>query len=115
MDNIFEKDIEWDQVSDGKLGIKQFLVRTSKAGTVKFLKFNPEAKYPVHFHPDRSEWLCVISGDMTVEIDGRKLILHEGGFASFPVNSRHSLSAGKNGALILVSAFFETTLNKNMV
>ncbi len=107
-DNILEEDVNWEPVSDGKLGIEQFLARTSKSGTVKFLKFDPGAKYPLHFHPDRSEWLCVISGDMNVEIDGRRLSLHGGGFVSFPVNSKHSLAAGENGALITVSAFFES-------
>lgn len=100
--------MKWGPVSDGKLGIWQFLTKSSGAGTVKFLKFSPGAKYPLHFHPDRSEWLYVISGDMTVEIDGKKLELSSGEFASFPVNSKHSLSAGEKGSIVTVSAFFET-------
>ncbi|MEM0158721.1 MAG: cupin domain-containing protein [Thermoplasmataceae archaeon] len=100
-------EIEWTQVSKAVEGIFQHLEVQRKNGTIKFLKFDPGSSYPVHHHPDRVEWLYVLSGRMIATIDSVEHDLAKGEFATFMVNSNHSLRAGKDGALVLVVAINE--------
>ncbi|MGC8506626.1 MAG: cupin domain-containing protein, partial [Thermoplasmata archaeon] len=58
-------------------------------------------------HPDRVEWLYVISGEMTVQIDGEIHRLNEREHAMFPLNCEHSLKAGDKGAVVIVVAIHE--------
>ncbi len=100
-------EIEWSQVSKAVDGIFQHWEAQSKNGSIKFLKFDPGSSYPVHHHPDRVEWLYVLSGRMIATIDSVEHDLAKGEYAAFPVNSNHSLRAGKDGALVLVVALNE--------
>jgi quercetin dioxygenase-like cupin family protein len=97
----------WEQVSKAIEGIFQQWEIKNNNGTIKFLKFDAEKAYPRHHHPDRTEWLYVISGEMIAEIDDRTHNLSEGEFALFPLNSEHSLKAGRDGAVVLVVAIYE--------
>lgn len=99
----------WKQVSNAIDGIYQQLAVSENNGTVKFLKFGPNKAYPKHHHPDRVEWLYVLSGGMTVEIDGEVRRMEEGEYAYFPINSQHSLEAGGKGATVVVAAFIQKT------
>jgi quercetin dioxygenase-like cupin family protein len=97
----------WESVSRAIEGISQQWEIRNDNGTVKFLRFEAEKAYPTHHHPDRTEWLYVISGEMNAEIDHDTHKLEKGEFALFPVNSEHSLSAGPDGAVVLVVAISE--------
>lgn len=104
MSNLKMDDSSWEIVSNAVDGIRQQWAVKEESGTVKFLKFDPGKAYPKHHHPDRIEWLYVISGEMNAQIDDQLYRLKEGEFAVFPLNSKHSLEAGKNGAIVMVVA-----------
>ena len=108
MSKLMMDDSSWEMVSKAVEGISQQWAVKKDSGTVKFLKFDPEKAYPNHHHPDRTEWLYVIFGEMNAQIDDQAHRLKEGEFAIFPVNSEHSLKAGSDGAIVLVVAIFES-------
>lgn len=107
MTKLLEGAQSWEQVSKAIEGISQQWAVKKDNGTVKFLKFDPGKAYPKHHHPDRTEWLYVVSGEMIAQIDDEVHRLKEGEHAIFPVNTEHSLKAGNNGAIILVVAMLE--------
>ncbi|MCL4332158.1 MAG: cupin domain-containing protein [Candidatus Thermoplasmatota archaeon] len=107
MSELLMDGASWVLVSKTIEGISQHWAVRSDNGTVKFLRFDPEKAYPKHHHPDRTEWLYVISGEMTAQIDDEVHKLKEGEFAIFPVNSEHSLKAGIDGALVIAVAISE--------
>ncbi|MCL4480658.1 MAG: cupin domain-containing protein [Candidatus Thermoplasmatota archaeon] len=107
MSKLLMDDPSWELVSKAIDGISQQWAVRKDNGTVKFLRFDPEKAYPKHHHPDRTEWLYVVSGEMIAQIDDQVHRLREGEFAIFPVNSEHSLKAGSKGAVVLVVAIFE--------
>ncbi len=46
---------------------------------------------PAHYHPNQSEDFRVLSGQLTVRIDGQLKILHEGDTLHIPKNQVHSM------------------------
>ncbi|WP_393972221.1 cupin domain-containing protein [Oxyplasma meridianum] len=108
MENPNQKDFEWIRISPAINGIYQRLLISARGGTEKFIKFEKNADYPLHHHPDRHEWIYVIEGQITVNVDEKIRTLNPGEYEDFPVNSNHSLKAGDKGAVVLVSAFNTT-------
>ncbi len=101
-------DPSWELVSNAVKGVYQQWVVKKEGGTVKFLRFDPDVAYPRHQHADRTEWLYVVHGEMITEIGDQIHTLKEGEFATFPLNSQHSLKAGHKGAVVLVAAINES-------
>lgn len=102
METLSLEGVKWDEVSDGKLGIVQSIINSTDSGTIKFLKFKPGAVYPMHYHPDRFEWIYVLEGSLETEIEGERKVMKKGEFRAFPVMVKHSLHAGKSGSTVII-------------
>lgn len=82
-------DLDWKtgQVK-GFLG-KEFIQLSN--GGVKLVLIEPMAIYPVHIHPDKTEFAYVIDGNPEFFIDSEYFIGKSGDFFIFPSNVKHSI------------------------
>ncbi|POY38982.1 cupin domain-containing protein [Solitalea longa] len=64
--------------------------------------YNAKSKEPpAHYHPYQVEDFTVLSGELTVRIDGQLLVLKEGNSLHIPVNKVHSMWNNSNGKTIV--------------
>lgn len=74
-------------------------------GGVKIIKIIPFSKYPIHTHPDKTEFAYVIKGNLKMIIGDETLDGQEGDFFVFPKTIKHSIeSNSKSESLLLVGA-----------
>lgn len=74
-------------------------------GSVKMVKVSPNAIYPEHQHPHKTEYAYVIEGEPMFEINGSQFIAQPGSFHVFPVNSKHKIWNPKTfECLLLIGA-----------
>jgi mannose-6-phosphate isomerase-like protein (cupin superfamily) len=65
----------------------------------------PLAGPPLHRHANEDEWFYVLDGQITIEVDGERSVLHGGGSAFVPRGTVHAFkNFGKVRARILVLA-----------
>ena len=64
----------------------------------KIIGLFPGQENPEHFHKIKDESFILISGDLTLILDGEKIEMVAGDIVHIPKNSKHSFSS-KNGAL----------------
>lgn len=63
----------------------------------------PMAGPPLHRHSREDEWFYVLDGEITVEVDGERMVLPAGGSAFVPRSTAHSFkNFGNTQAQILV-------------
>lgn len=86
-------DDRWGPFEPGKFGTSQKILVERSGGTVKLMKFEAGASFPAHTHPDRTEWIWVVEGQVETEVDGAVIRLGPGDFRIFPRQSRHRLAA----------------------
>lgn len=60
-------------------------------GNFKLVKVEPHAKYPVHIHPDKTEFAFVIEGNPEFIIDQINYVGEIHDFYIFPKNTPHAI------------------------
>lgn len=60
-------------------------------GSVKLVKIDPFALYPVHVHPDKTEYAYVIEGNPEFEIEDQHYSSEPGDFFIFPIALKHAI------------------------
>jgi len=78
------------------------LGRTGGAN-IKIIRMD-EAGIPTESHPDFDEGFLVVEGQMTLEIDGRRIPMTAGDFYLVPAGQAHSVLPGSRGVLFLIDA-----------
>lgn len=74
-------------------------------GTFKMVKLQPGAVYPLHVHPDKTEFVYVLEGILEAAIDENIYVGEAGMFYQFPVGKKHGLkNPGTKETLLLVGA-----------
>ncbi len=74
-------------------------------GTLKLVKINPNATYPIHQHPDKTEYVYVLEGTPSFTINGTHYEGEPGHFFIFPNNTMHAIeNPSATTCLILVGA-----------
>ncbi len=68
---------------------KDLLARTN--GTLKLVKVEVGASYPVHIHPDKTEFVYVLEGKPTFHIDTEIYHAYPHEFYIFPSNTKHAI------------------------
>ncbi|HNP18780.1 MAG TPA: cupin domain-containing protein [Fulvivirga sp.] len=99
-------DLEWTEGNvKGFLG-KQLI--DQKNGTFKLVKVNPKTSYPLHRHPDKTEFAYVIEGHPEFEIDSDQYQSKVGDFFIFPIGKRHAIRNNTEAECqLLVGAIME--------
>ncbi len=76
---------------------------TNGAAAVFHLDAPPMSGPPLHRHSREDEWLYVLDGEVTVEVDGRRSVLSAGGSTFAPRGTAHTFQIfGPAAARILV-------------
>ena len=76
-----------------------------KNGGLKLVKVEAFASYPVHLHPDKTEYVYILEGSPIIGIDETNYIGKKGEFFIFPDAIKHSIQNPTDSeCLLLVGA-----------
>lgn len=79
-----------------------------KNGGLKMVKINPGSEFPLHQHPDKTEFAFVLEGTLEATIGDTKNIGKAGTFFQFPVGITHGLkNPAETDTIVLIGSFSE--------
>lgn len=72
-------------------------------GTVKLVRVDPKADYPLHRHPDKTEYAYVVDGSIEFTIDDKTYCGASGDFFIFKKMTMHAIhnKTDKTGTLLI--------------
>ncbi|NER14471.1 cupin domain-containing protein [Leptobacterium flavescens] len=74
-------------------------------GGLKMIKIDPFASYPVHQHPDKTEYIYVLQGNPEITVDGKVYHGKKDDFFISPNSVKHSIAnPSEKECLLLVGA-----------
>lgn len=74
-------------------------------GSFKMVKVEPFATYPIHLHPNKTEFIYVLEGNPTIAIGEDNFKGEKGDFFTLPHSIKHSIDNPTNEeCLLLVGA-----------
>jgi mannose-6-phosphate isomerase-like protein (cupin superfamily) len=74
-------------------------------GSVKLVRVSPQSEYPIHLHPDKTEYIFVLKGSVSCKVGSEKISVSANEFLIFPENMEHNISNPlTDQALLLVGA-----------
>ena len=102
---IEEIDWEFGKVS----GFCGKTLLNKKKGGIKLVKVFPLADYPIHQHPNKTEFIYVLEGNPIISIGENKYISQKGDFFTLPKVINHSIKnkSKTNDCLLIVGAIKE--------
>lgn len=71
-------------------------------GGLKLIKILPQANYPEHHHPDKTEYAYVLEGTPELTVNSEIYTGKTGDFIIFPLNIRHSIKNRTDTECILL-------------
>ncbi|HMZ45860.1 MAG TPA: cupin domain-containing protein [Chitinophagaceae bacterium] len=71
-------------------------------GTVKLVRVDSFSKYPLHLHPDKTEYAFVVKGNPFFVIDENKFTGEPGDFFIFPKNTKHAIENNTSNECVLL-------------
>ncbi len=80
----------WEPTSVAGISVKDLVHQAH--GTAKLIHLTANAQYPEHRHPGRTEYIYVLTGILTVTIDGKYQEASSGDFVLIPQNILHALT-----------------------
>lgn len=87
--HIKTKDLNW--ISGKVPGFQGKDLLNEHNGTLKVVKVDSGAEYPIHIHPDKLEFAYVLSGNASFLIDGKEYDSEEHDFFIFPTGVKHAI------------------------
>jgi quercetin dioxygenase-like cupin family protein len=77
-------------------------------GSLKIVKIQPGSNYPLHQHPDKTEFAYVIDGILEATIGDTTFTGKNGYFYQFPVGIKHALNnPTERETIVLIGSFKE--------
>lgn len=74
-------------------------------GNLKMIKVDPFALYPIHQHPNKTEYAYVLDGIVKIVIGEEIYKGHKGDFFIFPKSTKHSIeNPFENDCLLLIGS-----------
>lgn len=101
------KEMKWETSKVNGIFSRDLL--NDKDGTFKMIKLSPNSTYPIHRHPNKTEFAFVLQGTLTATIGEEEFTGEEGAFFTFPVGTMHELknSDQDKETIILVGAIMK--------
>ena len=81
-------------------GYEILLGRKQGSYLLKLISLNKGCSTSVHYHEQKQETLYIVSGEITLDIDGTKLVLMAGNFITIAPNSVHRMTANEDALYI---------------
>jgi quercetin dioxygenase-like cupin family protein len=76
-----------------------------KSGGLKIVRIQPGSEFPLHQHPDKTEFAYVLEGTLEATIGDKIYTGESGTFYQFPVGMNHRLkNPADNEAVVLIGA-----------
>ncbi len=98
-------ELEWKSTPVKGVSAKELIALSE--GTAKLIRLEAHSQYPVHQHPDRSEYAYVLEGTPTLFDGQTHHPCRPGDFVTFPARTPHSLgNASDLPVLLFVGAIF---------
>ena len=79
-------------------------------GSVKLVKVLPSAKYPIHQHPEKTEYAYIVNGSPEFLIENIQYNSKAGDFFIFPANAKHAIENNTNEVCLLLIGAIKTQL-----
>jgi len=79
---------------------KEFI--STNNGGVKLVKITSFSKYPLHKHPEKTEYAYVIKGNVEFNIENIQYTSEAGDFFIFPSNTNHAIENNTNEECLLL-------------
>jgi quercetin dioxygenase-like cupin family protein len=74
-------------------------------GGLKLVKVEPGASYPLHVHPDKTEYAYVLEGSPEFSVGDETHSSQPGEFVIFPANVKHAIrNKTRSGCVLLVGS-----------
>ncbi|MFN8229448.1 MAG: cupin domain-containing protein [Bacteroidia bacterium] len=73
-----------------------------KNGGLKFIKIKPGSNYPIHQHPNTTEFALVVNGEAVITKNDEEFISKTGEVVIFPNGIKHALANKSNNDVILL-------------
>lgn len=101
--HIIPAEMNW---TEGKVkGFKGKDLLNLQNGSVKLVSVLPQSEYPIHTHPDKTEYIYVLEGKVTCTVGSEKISVLAGEFLIFHQNIEHNIAnLSAIHALLLVGA-----------
>lgn len=95
------KTLDWTTGNVKGFSGKQLI--DSDSGTVKLVRVDPLSKYPLHRHPDKTEYAYVVEGDFEFIVGDKTYHGAPGDFLVFPQMTMHAIhnNTDKVGTLLI--------------
>lgn len=78
-------------------------------GGLKLIKVEPASEYPLHFHPDRTEFIYVLEGAPGITIADKYHTGNQGDFFILPRSVKHAISNKHSSECILLVGAIKDT------
>ncbi len=87
---IHTRELPWQSTPVKGVTVKELVHQPH--GTAKLIRLAPGAEYPTHQHPDRDEYVYVLSGTLTASVFGEPYEALPGDFTLVPKGTPHALA-----------------------
>lgn len=100
---VLHSEMDWQEGQVKGFAGKQ-LIEAENSG-LKLVKVQAETSYPVHLHPDKTEYAYVLKGNVQFEIGDKKFDCTESDFCIFPAKTKHAIhNLSKEEVILMVGA-----------
>jgi len=100
---ICTKESQWQPGGVDGFSSKDLLNKNN--GAVKLIKVGSKATYPIHLHPDKTEYIYVLEGNATITIGDKSKIGERGDFFVLPAAIHHNIvNHSEEECLLLVGS-----------
>ena len=98
--NFSTNELPWTEGKIKGFFSKELLSLTK--GGLKLIKISPQASYPEHHHPDKTEYVYVLEGTPELTVNSEIYTGKTGDFIIFPLNIKHSIKNKTDTECILL-------------
>lgn len=86
-------------------GFSSHQILDEHGGTLKYLRIESGAHYPLHTHPDKTEYAQVLEGSAIITLGEKQFIAEQGEVIIFPESTPHAIgNATENECVLLLGA-----------
>lgn len=89
MSELLTKQVEWKKMPVEGFAMKELISKDS--GGVKLVKIMPGCAYPLHRHPNKTEFAFVLEGTLQATVGENVYNGESGAFYQFPKGELHGL------------------------
>jgi quercetin dioxygenase-like cupin family protein len=103
MNEINSNNIDWESMPVKGFEGKPLI--DHKSGGLKMVRIQPGCEFPLHQHPNKTEFAFVLEGTLEAAIGEKTYTGHKGTFYQFPVGMNHRLkNPADHETIVLIGA-----------